>query len=94
MALYEAGLDSVVPVSHARVAESCKLLENIFRSVNIALVNEMKMTFSRTGIDVWEVRRSSRRRARSHSDTCDTRNMVGPLFGEGLGGGPKRLVKA
>jgi UDP-N-acetyl-D-glucosamine dehydrogenase len=45
----------VVPVSHARVAESCKLLENIFRSVNIALVNELKMTFSRMGIDVWEV---------------------------------------
>jgi len=55
VALYEAGLDSVVPVSHARVAESCKLLENIFRSVNIALVNELKMTFSRMGIDVWEV---------------------------------------
>ena len=55
VALYEAGLDHVVPVSHARVAESCKLLENIFRSVNIALVNELKMTFSRMGIDVWEV---------------------------------------
>ena len=55
VALYEAGLDRVVPVSHARVAESCKLLENIFRSVNIALVNELKMTFSRMGIDVWEV---------------------------------------
>jgi UDP-N-acetyl-D-glucosamine dehydrogenase len=55
VALYRAGLDSVVPVSHARVAESCKLVENIFRSVNIALVNELKMTFSRMGIDVWEV---------------------------------------
>jgi UDP-N-acetyl-D-glucosamine dehydrogenase len=55
VALYEAGLDRVVPVSHARVAESCKLLENIFRSVNIALANELKMTFSRMGIDVWEV---------------------------------------
>ena len=39
----------------ARVAESCKLLENIFRSVNIALVNELKMIFDRMGIDVWEV---------------------------------------
>ena len=44
-----------MPVSHARVAESCKLLENVFRSVNIALVNELKMTFARMGIDVWEV---------------------------------------
>ena len=55
VALYEAGLDRVVPVSNARVAESCKLLENIFRSVNIALVNELKLTFARMGIDVWEV---------------------------------------
>ncbi len=55
VALYRAGLDSVVPVSNARVAESCKLLENVFRSVNIALVNELKMTFTRMGIDVWEV---------------------------------------
>ena len=48
-------VDKVVPVSSARVAESCKLLENIFRSVNIALVNELKMIFDRMGIDVWEV---------------------------------------
>jgi UDP-N-acetyl-D-glucosamine dehydrogenase len=54
-ALYQAALDKVVPVSHARIAESCKLLENVFRSVNIALVNELKMTFNRMGIDVWEV---------------------------------------
>jgi UDP-N-acetyl-D-glucosamine dehydrogenase len=50
-----SSLDKVVPVSHARVAESCKLLENVFRSVNIALVNELKMAFTRMGIDVWEV---------------------------------------
>src|SRR2546427_8184277 len=54
-ALYGACLVRVVPVSHARVAESAKLLENIFRSVNIALVNEMKMILDRMGIDVWEV---------------------------------------
>jgi UDP-N-acetyl-D-glucosamine dehydrogenase len=54
-ALYRVALDKVVPVSHARVAESCKLLENVFRSVNIALVNELKMAFARMGIDVWEV---------------------------------------
>jgi UDP-N-acetyl-D-glucosamine dehydrogenase len=54
-ALYSAAVDRVVPVSHARVAESSKLLENIYRSVNIALVNELKMTFEKMGIDVWEV---------------------------------------
>lgn len=54
-ALYGAALDKVVPVSSARVAESSKLLENIFRSVNIALVNELKVILDRMGIDVWEV---------------------------------------
>jgi len=55
VALYQAGFEKVVRVSSARIAESCKLLENIFRSVNIALVNELKMTFTRMGIDIWEV---------------------------------------
>jgi UDP-N-acetyl-D-glucosamine dehydrogenase len=53
--LYRAALETVVPVSSSRVAESAKLLENVFRSVNIALVNELKMTFDRMDIDVWEV---------------------------------------
>ena len=44
-----------MPVSSTRVAEASKLLENIYRAVNIALVNELKMTFDRMGIDVWEV---------------------------------------
>ncbi len=44
-----------VPVSSARVAESTKLVENIFRSVNIALVNELKMAFMKMDIDIWEV---------------------------------------
>jgi UDP-N-acetyl-D-glucosamine dehydrogenase len=55
VALYGAAVDRVVPVSSAEVAESAKLLENIFRSVNIALVNELKVVFDRMGIDVWEV---------------------------------------
>ena len=54
-ALYGKIVERVVPVSNARVAESAKLLENIFRGVNIALVNELKMLFERMGIDVWEV---------------------------------------
>lgn len=55
VALYGAALDRVVPVASLEVAESTKLLENIFRSVNIALVNELKVVFERMGVDVWEV---------------------------------------
>jgi UDP-N-acetyl-D-glucosamine dehydrogenase len=44
-----------VPVSSCRVAEATKLLENIFRSVNIALVNELKVVYEAMGIDIWEV---------------------------------------
>ncbi|HET8773724.1 MAG TPA: nucleotide sugar dehydrogenase [Thermoanaerobaculia bacterium] len=54
-ALYRSAVDRVVEVSTAEVAESSKLLENIFRAVNIALVNELKVVFDRMGIDVWEV---------------------------------------
>jgi UDP-N-acetyl-D-glucosamine dehydrogenase len=54
-ALYDAIVDRTVPVSSTKVAEAAKLLENIYRSVNIALVNELKMLFDRMGIDVWEV---------------------------------------
>jgi UDP-N-acetyl-D-glucosamine dehydrogenase len=45
----------VVPVSSCEVAEACKILENTYRAVNIALVNELKMLYDRMGIDVWEV---------------------------------------
>ena len=54
-ALYDQIVARTVPVSSTRVAEATKLLENIYRSVNIALVNELKMLFDRMGIDVWEV---------------------------------------
>lgn len=54
-AVYRKGLDHVVEVSSAEVAESAKLLENIFRSVNIAMINEMKMVLTEMGIDIWEV---------------------------------------
>jgi UDP-N-acetyl-D-glucosamine dehydrogenase len=54
-ALYSGPIAEVVQVSSARVAEAAKLLENIYRSVNIAMVNELKMTFDRMGIDIWEV---------------------------------------
>ena len=58
-AVYRKGVTTVVPVSSAEVAESAKLLENIFRSVNIALVNEMKVVLDAMGIDVWEVVRAA-----------------------------------
>lgn len=54
-AWYGEGLQSVVPVSSAEVAEMAKLLENTFRMINIGLVNEMAMMCDRLGIDVWEV---------------------------------------
>jgi len=54
-ALYAKAIQTVVPVSSCRAAEATKLLENIFRSVNIALVNELKMVYAAMGIDVWEV---------------------------------------
>lgn len=53
--LYSAAVSKAIPVSSAEVAESAKLLENIYRSVNIALVNEMKVVLDAMGIDIWEV---------------------------------------
>src|SRR5438034_1275055 len=55
MMLYGKTIDKVLPVSSWRVAEASKLLENIFRSVNIALVNELKIVYGAMGIDIWEV---------------------------------------
>ena len=54
-ALYGAVFDQVVPVSSTKVAELTKLLENIYRSVNIGLVNELKVVADSMGIDIWEV---------------------------------------
>lgn len=53
--LYDQVVVKTIPISSPRAAEATKLLENIFRSVNIAMVNEMKMIFDRMGIDIWEV---------------------------------------
>jgi UDP-N-acetyl-D-glucosamine dehydrogenase len=55
LCLYRQIIERVIPVSSPRVAELTKLLENIYRSVNIALVNELKMLADRMGIDIWEV---------------------------------------
>lgn len=54
-ALYGAVFDKVIPVTNARTAEMTKLLENIYRSVNIALVNELKMVCEQMNINIWEV---------------------------------------
>lgn len=58
--LYQQIIVRTVPVSSTRVAEATKLMENIFRAVNIALVNELKVTFMRMGIDIWEVIEAAR----------------------------------
>ena len=53
--LYENAVARVVSVGNCEVAEACKIVENTYRSINIAMVNELKMLFDRMGIDVWEV---------------------------------------
>jgi UDP-N-acetyl-D-glucosamine dehydrogenase len=59
-ALYARAIRTIVPVSSCRAAEATKLLENIFRSVNIALVNELKLVYGAMDIDVWEVIQAAR----------------------------------
>lgn len=59
-ALYGAVVEKVVPVSSIKTAEAAKLLENIYRAVNIAMVNELKLLFERMGIDIWEVIEAAR----------------------------------
>lgn len=53
--MYSKAVVRVVPVSSMEIAEACKILENTYRAVNIALVNELKMLYDKMGIDVWEV---------------------------------------
>lgn len=55
VALYRKAIVQVIPVSSCEVAEAAKILENTYRAVNIAMVNELKVVFDRLGIDVWEV---------------------------------------
>jgi len=55
MQMYAKGIDNLHRVDSAEIAEAAKLLENIFRAVNIAMVNEMKLILTRMGIDVWKV---------------------------------------
>jgi UDP-N-acetyl-D-glucosamine dehydrogenase len=55
VALYQQAIREVIPVASAEIAEAAKLLENIYRAVNIALVNEMKMVLTAMGIDIWQV---------------------------------------
>ena len=57
--LYKRIVKNVVPVSDCKIAEATKLMENIFRSINIALVNELKVIYAQMGIDVWEVIRAA-----------------------------------
>jgi len=57
--LYSPAIDTMVPVSSLEAAESAKIVENVYRCINIAMVNELKMVFDRMGIDVWEVIRAA-----------------------------------
>jgi UDP-N-acetyl-D-glucosamine dehydrogenase len=59
VALYRKAIEKVVPVASAEIAEAAKLLENIYRAVNIALVNEMKTVLTAMDIDIWEVIRAA-----------------------------------
>ena len=54
-ALYSRAVVETVPVENCEIAEACKILENVYRAVNIAMVNELKMLFDRLGIDIWQV---------------------------------------
>ena len=54
-AFYSSFIEKVVPVSTNSVAEAVKITENVFRAVNIALVNELKLIYDAMGIDIWEV---------------------------------------
>lgn len=53
--LYRSSVDSIVAVENCEIAEACKILENTYRSVNIAMVNELKLLFDRLDIDIWKV---------------------------------------
>ena len=53
--IYNTAIDKTVPVSSLEAAEAAKIVENVYRCINIAMVNELKMVFDRMGIDVWEV---------------------------------------
>lgn len=53
--VYKTGVESVVPVSSTEIAEAAKILENVFRAVNIAMVNELKILFDEMDINIWEV---------------------------------------
>ncbi len=57
--IYALAIDEPIPVSSCEAAEACKILENTYRCINIALVNELKMLFDKMGIDVWEVIRAA-----------------------------------
>ncbi|MFA5424144.1 MAG: nucleotide sugar dehydrogenase [Phycisphaerae bacterium] len=57
--LYAHAIEKMVPVSSLEAAEACKIMENVYRCINIAMVNELKMVFDRMGIDVWEVIRAA-----------------------------------
>ena len=75
--IYSYAIDKLVPVDSCEIAESCKILENVYRCVNIAMINELKRLFDKMGIDVWKV-----------IEAADTKPFGFSAFypGPGLGG--------
>src|SRR5207237_1940290 len=73
VALYAPVVDGVVPVSGTRAAEACKILENTYRAVNIALVNELKAVFRAMGVDIWEVIAAAKTKPFGFQDRKSTR---------------------
>ena len=76
VSFYSKAIEQVHRVSSAEIAEAAKILENVYRAVNIALVNELKMVFDRLDIDVWEVIEAA----------SEALRIPGVLSGPGLGG--------
>ena len=75
--IYELAIETIVPVSSVEAAEATKIIENVYRCINIAMVNELKMVFDRMDIDVWEVIRAASTKPFGYS----------PFYpGPGLGG--------
>ena len=79
-ALYDCIISETVPVSSCRAAEATKLMENIFRSVNIALVNELKTVFMEMNIDIWEVIRAASTKPFGYMPFYRDRGWAGTVF--------------
>ena len=79
-AFYRGVVKTVVPVSTTATAEAVKLTENIFRSVNIALVNELKVVLGAMGIDIWEVIEAAKTKPFGYMPSILAPDLAGTAF--------------